>query len=212
MTNVKKPKVLKNVISEQQRDEIVDYVSTRSQIYNSFDRDIGRKSADIETSFTDGKSLSAGIYDVLNTIVAENFSDTALPSYFKWFQYSPQHGKPNLPPHLDDNACTYTIDIQIRSTTAWPLYVNAKEFLCQDLDALLYYGVDQLHWRPAFTGEKYTDYVEVFIAHYAEPDHWFFGNKDDYPIHKGKYHSDYKKKENKLIKKYLHESMVYYKK
>ena len=210
MTNIKSPKILKNAISSMQRDEIAEHVITRPQIYNLFDKDIGRKSADIDPKYIDRKSLSAEIYNLLDAIVAENFSDTAIPSYFKWFQYSPRHGKPALPAHLDDNACTYTVDIQLRSSVKWPVWVNAEEFLCEDLDALLYYGVDQLHWRPKFTGHKYDDYVEVLIAHYAEPDHWYFGNPDDYPVHKADYHANYKKREKEMIEKYSHESMFYH--
>ena len=212
MKKTKKPKVLKKVISEQQRDEILEYISVRQQRNNHFDKEVGRKSADIEATFIDGKSLPYEIYEILNKIVADNFSSTALPSYFIWFQYSPRHGLPTLPPHLDDNACTYTIDIQLRASVQWPMYVKGKEYLWEDRDALLYNGVDQLHWRPKFPGDKYADYVEVFIAHYAEPDHWFFDNTGINPIRTPKYHAAYKTRERKMIKKYLHKSMSTYQK
>lgn len=210
MKMVKKPKILKKAISEQQRDEILEYLSTQPQRRNSFDKVIGRKSADIEATFIDGKSLPFEIYKTLNKIVVDNFSHTALPSYFIWFQYSLRHGRPSLPPHIDDNACTYTIDIQLRATVPWPMYVQGKEYLWEDGDALLYNGVEQLHWRPKFPGDKYTDYVEVFIAHYAEPNHWFFDKTGINPLRTNEYNAAYKKRENRMIKKYLHKTMSTY--
>jgi hypothetical protein len=212
MKRVKKPKVLKNVISEQQQSVILEYINTHPQKKNHFNNAVGRKSADPRATFVDGESLPFEIYETLNKIVVDNFSSTALPSYFKWFRYSPQYGVPNLPPHLDDNACTYTIDIQLRSTVSWPMYVNGKEYEWKDRDALLYNGVDQLHWRPKFPGENYSDYVEVFIAHYAEPDHWFFDKTGVNPIRTTEYHGAYKEREHNMIKKYLHKSMSTYKK
>lgn len=212
MKRIKKPKILKNVISKQQQEVILEHISTHRQRNNSFDNAIGRKSADIKETFIDGQSLPSEIYEILNKIVVDNFSKTALPSYFIWFQYSPRHGTPMLPPHLDDNACTYTIDIQLRSNVSWSMYINGKEYLWEDGDALVYDGVNQLHWRPKFPGDKYSDYVEVFIAHYAEPDHWFFNKTGINPLRTDEYHAAYKKRENKMIKKHLHKSMSTYQK
>jgi hypothetical protein len=140
------------------------------------------------------------VFEKLDKIALMHFSDTAKPSYFKYMKYSPKYGLPLLRPHVDDNACTYTIDIQLRSTVHWPLYVSGIRYEWGDLGAMLYNGVDELHWRCKFPSEKPDDFATIMVAHYVEPDHWFFSEeaKTNNPRFNPVYHREYRKRENSL--------------
>lgn len=79
--------------------------------------------------------------------------------------------KARLFEHVDDNACTYTIDVSIDHKDAWPLFVEGKEFTVDPNDAIIYYGEDQYHWRPDFPNPK-TNEVSVIFYHFVPGNHW----------------------------------------
>ena len=56
--------------------------------------------------------------------------------------------KPNLVPHWDSfETPRFTFDIQLRSNTDWTLFVEDKEFVLKDNQALTFSGTHQIHWR-----------------------------------------------------------------
>ena len=131
---------------------------------------------------------------------------TLLPTYYKFCRYSLRYGSPRVPPHVDENACTYTVDIQLGSSTQWSIYVDDEEYSMSDGDAIIYMGEEHLHWRPPFPTSDESDFVTMLFMHYAEPDHWFFQYGQDF-MRNPEFHDIWIQKMRKLLASKKHWSM-----
>lgn len=201
--------IIPNVITHEECESVNNYAMWR---WTMSDGNFCRKTADIPSYF-DGRFgvpnsnpvIPKSMFDRFDLIAKQHFSPTALPTYTKWIKYSPRFGVSVLPPHVDDNACTYTIDVQLKSSVAWPIYISGEPYLLDDLSAVVYNGVDELHWRYKFPSRNANDFCTIIVAHYAEPDHWFFDERKrliDNPIYNLQYHREYKEREQVLMKQY----------
>lgn len=115
------------------------------------------------------------IHERLYELAADNFSKTAKQSYIKAAKYSGfLNPSPSLPAHLDDNACSYTIDYQLSSNVDWSLYVNGEEVSLKDNCAVVYDGENELHWRGNFPSSNPMSFVHMIFFHFVEPEHWYF--------------------------------------
>jgi hypothetical protein len=101
-------------------------------------------------------------------------SNTLLPTYAMYARYVGPGAI--LEKHKDKNACTYTLDLCISSSSPWGLWVDGKEYILKENQALAYMGNDQEHWREKLESK---DIVEMVFLHYAEPDHWWFKKGKD---------------------------------
>jgi hypothetical protein len=122
--------------------------------------DWGRKSCDLPNNLKIEEEMK------------RQYGEDLVFTYAKWVRYSTLYGSPKVPPHVDMRPCTYTFDIQLRSTVNWPLVVNGVEYLMGNGDAVLYGGEDQLHWRPPYPTKDPMKFVEVAFYHYVKPNHW----------------------------------------
>ena len=102
--------------------------------------------------------------DVFNT-------ETLVPSYAIFAHY--EGNQASLAKHKDNNACTYTIDLCLYQITPWGLWVEGREYMLDENEALAFYGEDQEHWREEFPNPVTNQVGQVFF-HFVEPDHWFF--------------------------------------
>jgi len=111
----------------------------------------------------------------LKPIAKEIFKFNNLKSTYSL--YCRYFGNASMNMHKDDNACTYTIDLCIRQTEPWGLWIEDKEYILNSNEALCYMGNDQTHGRqPKDLGPDGS--VELVFFHYVQPDHWFFtGNR-----------------------------------
>jgi hypothetical protein len=86
-------------------------------------------------------------------------------------------GKGKLPKHVDNNACTYTLDLCLYQNEPWDIGVTHDGqdslYTLMPNEALAFYGNDQEHWRPDFPNPSSNQIGMVFF-HFVEPDHWFF--------------------------------------
>lgn len=115
-------------------------------------------------------------------------SKTLVPSYALYARYEGEQA--HLFKHVDDNACTYTLDYCLDQNTPWDIWVEDKPYTLQPNQALAFYGNDQVHWREALKGKK--SFVEMIFFHFVEPDHWYFS--------KGPTHYEKISKKNNLYK------------
>jgi len=122
------------------------------------------------------QTIGGSFWDIMYSCAKEHFGETALPSYWKWSRYSPKYGAPNIPPHIDINACTYTIDLQLMGDVEWEIFVEGTPYTMQDGDALLYLGSEQMHWRPKYPNRNYKSFLEMCFIHFVEPGHWYHEN------------------------------------
>ena len=117
--------------------------------------------------------LDTSFWTAIYDCAKQYFGEQARPSYWKWARYSPRYGTPNVPPHMDLNACTYTIDLQLSGNTDWEIYVEGVPYQMQNGDALLYGGCDQFHWRPEYPNSDINSYLEMCFIHFVDPGHWY---------------------------------------
>lgn len=88
--------------------------------------------------------------------------------------YSVYRGyRANLFRHIDDNACTYTIDMCVSYKDPWSIFVEDVELCPKQNEAVIYYGEDQYHWRPKFPNPK-ENHVAMIFYHFVDKNHWFF--------------------------------------
>lgn len=152
ITDVLKEEELKDLIDNIQylHPPLHDEARSRYFSYNDYVEDVGRK-----------------LESLARKIFKEDNIKSSYSVYCKYF------GKASMNMHKDDNACTYTIDLCIRQTEPWGLWVEDKEFILNPNEALCYMGNDQTHGRyPKDLGPDGS--VELVFFHYVQPDHWFF--------------------------------------
>ena len=152
ITDVLKEKEFKDLIDNLQNlhPPLYDEARSRYFSYNDYIEDVGRK-----------------LEPLARIIFKENNIKSSYSVYCKYFN------KANMNMHKDDNACTYTIDLCIRQTEPWGLWVENKEYILNPNEALCYMGNDQIHGRhPKDLGPDGS--VELVFFHYVQPDHWFF--------------------------------------
>ena len=167
------------------------------------DKEFGRLSSPV---FAQGVSLITEEMNAVLQPIIETVSTTATPSYAIWVRYSPKYGTTTLPPHIDRNACTYTIDYQLGSSVDWPLYINSEKVTLKDNEAAVYLGEDELHWRNEFPTKSHNDFVEMIFFHYVEPDHWSRTVEDQVAYRTSKEFGEYiQNKQDKLMSLYYWE-------
>lgn len=167
---IQNPKILKNVFDEKDFNNLKSYLYNKPKLEINFDKTFGRYC--FEDPFIDSYSekILQTARDVFN-------SQTLLPSYFLFAHY--EGPKASLYSHVDDNACTYTIDMCIYQTEPWDLYVDGEAYTLHENEALAYYGNDQRHWREKFPNPE-SQHVAMIFFHFVEPDHWFYTKNKDY--------------------------------
>lgn len=165
------PILVDNLFSEQ------EYLSLKNIFSDVY-------SYDFDTSFkrytkSDGEDIRFAEFVKIATEKAKTIfkSETLKPTYSLFAHY--QGNKPQLHKHVDDNACTYTLDFCVYQTNPWDLYVENKAYTLYQNQALAYYGNDQEHWREDFPYGT-SDNVAMIFFHFAEPDHWYFTKGPSY--------------------------------
>lgn len=163
------PEIKKNVFSDEDFSRLQSYF--KDAIKNS----------DSEYDNYGRKFLSPPILDEyaekLLPMAREFFnSDTLLYSYAFFAEYSDKNI--SLKSHKDTNACTYTIDLVVYQDKPWGLWIEGKEYLANENEAILFWGEEQEHWRNLV--EDNDGVCAVIFFHYVEPDHWWFTKGSDY--------------------------------
>ena len=160
-----KPFLLKDVFSEQEFSNIKNKIQfEKDNNILEYVKFLGRFSV-IRNDFLEQE------HNTLLKKAREIFSPTVLPTYSVYGLY--KGFRANLPRHVDDNACTYTIDLCMSYKTPWSIFVEDQEFYPEPNQGVCYYGEDQYHWRNDFTDPAHNE-VEMIFFHFAEPEHWYF--------------------------------------
>ena len=118
MTN-KEPKILKDLFSLEDFDILKTYLYAKPKLEEHFDPTFGR--------YIFNDPLINSYLDKLVPVARDVFnSKTLLPSYAVFAHYEGKHA--SLFTHVDDNACTYTIDVCVYQTEPWDLNVDNKGY------------------------------------------------------------------------------------
>jgi hypothetical protein len=161
---VKDPVIINDLFSQEEHYELSNYLKNKTKRPEDYSSIFGRY------CFND--SLVDSYAEKLIPIARKHFnSETLIPSYSLFAHY--EGDEANLYKHVDDNACTYTIDFCVYQTDPWDLYVSEKAYTLYPNQALAYYGNDQLHWREKFPNPD-NQVVSMIFFHFVEPDHWWY--------------------------------------
>jgi hypothetical protein len=76
---------------------------------------------------------------------------------------------PKLSPHHDTfDQPRFTFDYQLGSNISWPIFVEGKEVILSDNDAVTFSGTHQVHWRPEREWVE-GEYVDMIFCHLHSP-------------------------------------------
>jgi hypothetical protein len=163
------PEIKKNIFSKEEFDILKNTLKEKVITEGGEYDDLGRKifSPQIVHEYA----------EKLLPFAREFFkSDTLLHSYSLFAEYSNKNI--TLPKHKDGNACTYTIDLVVYQDKPWGIWIEGKEYLLNENEAVLFWGTEQEHWRE--TVEDNDGVVGAVFFHYVEPDHWWFTEGPEY--------------------------------
>ena len=171
---IKEPNILKNVFSKEDHEQLKRFLQEYPKDQMNYDQQLGRYmlTHDVINRYA----------DKLLPVARELFeSPTLLSSYSLFAHY--EGASASLFRHIDDNACTYTIDMCVYQSEPWGLGVQYngedKEYLLNENEALVYYGNDQEHWRGPFPN-PISQHVAMIFFHFVEADHWYHSKNSDY--------------------------------
>lgn len=172
---IKDPFIVKNVLSETDLKSFQKHVMNLWAHKPAYEVGFGRH------QYFGDKEVDR-IHNLLTSLAREHFeSKTLMPSWALLSIYEGKEAK--LHKHVDDNACTYHIDLSVFQKTPWDLWVEVngenKPYTLMENEGLFMYGNDQLHWRENFPNPK-TNLVSNAFFFYCEPDHWYFTKGPDY--------------------------------
>jgi len=99
------------------------------------------------------------------------------PTYTYWRMYT---RFATLKRHRDRPSCEISASVQISSDgVEWPLYLDGKEIILKNGQAVIYTGMELPHWREVFEG----DYQAQCFLHYVDSNgknkDWKFDKRPD---------------------------------
>ena len=98
--------------------------------------------------------------------VSESIGVNVVPSYCYARKY---YNGAELKRHVDRPACEISLSVHLEGDEEWALYVKGTPIHLKKGDAVLYWGMEDEHWRDVYTGEHYTNvflhYVRLFGPH-----------------------------------------------
>lgn len=167
--------VYSGLFEDQYFNNLKSYLLDLKENNTCFKYDIGFGRKTHHSTDADPESIFIKSHEKLVPLAREIFNNPNIEK--SYCIYSVYKGyKARLFKHIDDNACTYTIDLMIHYNDNWPLVVEGEELLAEENEAIVYYGEDQYHWRPRFPNPKQNE-VGVIFYHFVDKDHWFFTNE-----------------------------------
>lgn len=93
--------------------------------------------------------------------ISESAQKRLLPaySYCRIYNYGDE-----LKPHVDREACEWSVTINLSQTDPWPIHIGTDVFDISPGDGVLYKGCEVEHWREPFRG---SEHVQIFL-HYVD--------------------------------------------
>jgi hypothetical protein len=166
-----KPIVLKNLFSAEDLEKLKQLVSSdeHKNLWNDKSNSRGvRKYSELDTYFS----------KKLEPVAQEVFGDPTLKStYSVYLDYNKPTAKLDM--HMDNNACTYTIDFCLSAVTPWGLVVGGEEQMFLPGEGLAFMGGHDYHGRHPMPNPE-NNRVEAIMFHFAPEDHWYFTEGPDY--------------------------------
>lgn len=164
------PVIVSNFLNESDFNRLVNHFKDHKGIKKGQTDQFGR----ISMNESSNPLLTIFSKKIL-PFVRDHFNDqTILPSYSLFAEYSDKNIY--LEKHKDGGACTYTVDLVLYQKTPWGLWIDGKEYLANENDAIVFMGEDQEHWREPISDNN--DKTGLIYFHYVKPDHWWYTNPE----------------------------------
>lgn len=96
------------------------------------------------------------------------FNQPLKPSYVFLSMYGPDGV---CPVHTDRPQCQFTIDLQLRADGHWPIYVEDKQYILENGQALAYSGTGQVHYRKPMQEDGKCTFMDLAFFHFV-PTSW----------------------------------------
>lgn len=153
-------KIIKNFLSEDEKNLLKDYVCLKHKI-NDVNFDLfGDITNGAETYF-----YSDPIFETImlrkKDLMEKELNKKLLPTYTYWRMYT--YGA-QLTKHKDRPECEISISVNIGADKKWPIYIDNKPYVCDEGDAVLYFGCTQEHYREKYLG----DWCAQAFIHYVD--------------------------------------------
>lgn len=168
--------IINNVLDESEIDQIYKNISNA---YHSYVMErYGQKISNFDMPVSALKKIVKYCEEIsgVSGLVLEAYQ---FSRYEKFTREDGSISMPKLIPHYDGfPEPRFTFDYQIRSNTSWPLFVEEKEFVLQDNQALTFSGTHQIHWR---SKKEFGpgEFIDMIFCHLSLPgdapntqDHW----------------------------------------
>lgn len=166
-----KPVIVDDVFTEEDIDKLKRLVSSKEYEKNWNDPNHGRR-------ILKYRELDEYFSKKLEPIVQKIFNNSRIKgTYSMYLDYN--RPTSTLPPHKDNNACTYTFDYCLSAKTPWGVVVEGEEFMFGPNQGLLFMGGHDSHWRYDMPDPE-NNRVEVVMFHFCMDDHWYFTEGQDY--------------------------------
>ena len=148
------PVIVNNLFDINQHSEIINTFLPLIKTDHVYDSNFGRyySSPDILNKYSD--HVLAHAKKIFN-------SNTLVPSYFLFSHYEGKEA--SLFKHIDDNACTYTIDYCLYQSEPWDIFIEDKAYTLNENDAVCFYGEEQFHWRESFPNPESQKVGMIFF-------------------------------------------------
>lgn len=164
------PVIIKNFLNENDFKELVFYFKNRKGLKRQSLDNFGRA-----ILYDKQHKILKKFSDQILPFVRNHFKDQdILPSYSIFAEYSAE--TIFLDKHKDQAACTYTVDLVLYQEKPWAIWIENKEYVANENDAIIFMGEDQEHWRETILNNK--DRIGLIYFHYVKPDHWWYTNPE----------------------------------
>lgn len=158
--------IIENVLTQQEIDQIYINLSTA---YDSYVMErYGQQVSNFQMPATALKKI-VELCEEASGVSGLELEAYQFSRYEKFTRSDGVVSSPKLIPHYDGfPEPRFTFDFQIRSNTDWPLFVEGKEFVLADNQALTFSGTHQIHWR-SHKEFGAGEFIDMIFCHLSLP-------------------------------------------
>jgi len=172
---IKEPMIIKNILPEFLFQDLKEKTIKAYEIESQYPQNLAKE---FNRFHINSAQWLDHLHEALTPIAQSFFGNNQIkPTWYQMGMYA-KGGK--LHKHKDTHACQFSIDYSVwNKTQPWAIYVEGKEYILQENDALFMYGNDQEHWREEFPDPENNVVANAFLF-WAEPNHWWFTKGPEY--------------------------------
>lgn len=158
--------VVKNLLTQEEVKEIYDMVD---ESYNNYIMEhLGQQVFDFRMPDSVMEKILKACKEISgkDDIILEAYQ---FARYEKFTRPDGVVSIPKLAPHHDTfDQPRFTFDYQLGGNISWPIFVEGKETILGNNDAVTFSGTHQVHWRPEREWSE-GEYLDMIFCHLHSP-------------------------------------------